>query len=182
MPHSSSSFPLGRAAAIAALAVAMFGASACGWFRKDAQMYRLSAENRPLEVPPDLDMPSTAGAIAPPAEPQPSVMRSSLSAPAPAGTSAAAAASAGTGFTVGGDSDQMFVRVGEALAATEGLTIASTAQLLGVYDVSYMGSNFLVRVTAVEAGTYISAIDPRGLPATGEGPAQLLASLQAALQ
>jgi hypothetical protein len=67
------------------------------------------------------------------------------------------------------------------LAATEGVTVASRAQILGTYDVSYGGANFLVRVTAVDAGVYVSAVDPRGLPASGEAPQKLIAALKAAL-
>jgi hypothetical protein len=52
--------------------------------------------------------------------------------------------------------------------------------LLGSYDVNYEGSNFLVRVVAVEAGSYVSAVDPRGLPATGSAP-KLMAALKAKL-
>ena len=52
---------------------------------------------------------------------------------------------------------------------------------LGVYDVSYQGSNFLVRVSAVDAGAYVSAVDPRGQPATGEAPSKAIAALKAAL-
>jgi hypothetical protein len=71
--------------------------------------------------------------------------------------------------------------VGEALSKIEGLSIASRAQLLGVYDVAYEGSNFLVRVSAVDAGVYVSAVDPRGQPATGEAPTKAIAALKAAL-
>jgi hypothetical protein len=74
------------------------------------------------------------------------------------------------GFTVPGERDAVFAKVGDALAATEGVTVASRAQLLGTYDVSYEGSDFLVRVTKVDAGVYISAVDPRGLPAAGDAP------------
>src|SRR3546814_6611930 len=53
-----------------------------------------------------------------------SVTRSSMaSAPTPA-----------SGFNVGGDRDATFAKVGEVLAATEGVTIASRAQVLGAYD------------------------------------------------
>ena len=75
----------------------------------------------------------------------------------------------------------MFAKVGDALAATEGVTIASKAQLLGTYDVNYAGSNFLVRVTKVESGVYVSAVDPRGMPATHEAATKLVAALKAAL-
>ena len=80
-----------------------------------------------------------------------------------------------------GSRDEAFTRVGEALAGVEGVTVASRAQLLGTYDVSYEGASFLVRVSAVEAGAYVSAVDPRGLPATSPAAVKLLAALKAKL-
>lgn len=162
-----------RFAAAAALAVAVLGASGCSWFRKGSELYAQSPENRPLEVPPDLNQPDTSGAMKLPDAGQ-SVSRSSM--PAPAASTANT-----SGFTVPGDRDAVFARVGEALAATEGVTIASKAQILGTYDIDYQGSKFLLRVTKVEAGAYVSAVDPRGMPATGEAPTQLVAALKAAL-
>ena len=44
-----------------------------------------------------------------------------------------------------------------------------------------MGANFLVRVTKVGDGAYISAVDPRGLPPVGEPPVKLINTLKAAL-
>jgi hypothetical protein len=108
-----------------------------------------------------MKLPATASAVAP-------------SAPVQSGASP-------IGFTVAGARDAIFAKVGEALAATEGVTVASRAQILGTYDVSYGGANFLVRVTAVDAGVYVSAVDPRGLPASGEAPQKLIAALKAAL-
>ena len=61
------------------------------------------------------------------------------------------------------------------------VTIASKAQLLGTYDVSYHGADFLVRVTKVDAGVYVSAVDPRGMPASGDAATQLIAALKAAV-
>lgn len=178
MRHPAIAFlrPSGRAALLAALGIAVAAASGCSWFRKDAQMYALSAENRPLEVPPDLDLPETSGA--PAAGGTASVLRSQTGT-AQRGTATAAAP--GIGFNLGLPRDQAFARVGEALAAIEGLEIASRAELLGAYDVSYRGVAFLVRVTAVDAGSYVSAVDPRGVPAQGEAPTALMASLKAAL-
>ena len=95
--------------------------------------------------------------------------------------SALGTATPGNGFTVAGERDAVFARVGDALAATSGVTIASRAQLLGTYDVDYMGSKFLVRVSRTSAGTYISAVDPRGVPDTGEAATRLLAALKAAV-
>lgn len=162
--------PLFRTAAVAVLLVAVAGASGCKWFRK-GDAYAQSPETRPLEVPPDLDQPNTEGAMKLPSGTQ-SVTRSTMAA-TPAGNA--------LGFTVSGERDAVFTRVGEALAATPGLTIASKAQILGTYDVDYEGSKFLLRVTKVDAGTYVSAVDPRGLPASGAAPTKLIAALKSAL-
>ena len=156
-----------RPLALAVLAVAVLGVSGCKWFRKDSA-YAQSAETRPLEVPPDLNLPNTAGAM--------SLPQSSAQVATQGGT-----VSSATGFNTPGARDEVFTKVGEALGAIEGVTIVTRAQLLGAYDVSYEGSNFLVRVVGVEAGTYVSAVDPRGLPAAGEAPAKLIAALKAGL-
>ena len=158
-----------RPLAFALAAAALVAATGCHWFKRDSA-YRQAPENRPLEVPPDLDLPNTQGAMQPP-EGTRSVSRSEMAAPA----------ANQSGFTVAGERDAVFARVGEALAGIEGATVASKAQILGTYDVSYEGSNFLVRVTAVPAGVYVSAIDPRGTPATAEAPVKLIAALKAAL-
>ena len=156
-------------AAIAALVVAGV-ASGCSWFRKDAGVYSLPQDQRPLEVPPDLDRPRADSAVQLP------VTASSMATGTPV-----ASGTAPSGFTVPGSREEIFSKVGDALGAIEGLTIASRAQLLGAYDVNYREQNFLVRVTAVEAGVYVSVVDPRGLPAAGEGPAEVIAALKAAL-
>src|SRR5690606_27468081 len=124
----------------------VLGASGCSWFRKGDELYAMSPESRPLEVPPDLDLPDTSGAMSLPGGETQSVNRSSMPAPA-------ASAPDNTGFTVPGERDAVFAQVGEALAAIEGVTIASKAQILGTYDVDYGGSQFLLRVTGVEAGS-----------------------------
>ena len=167
MRHTRS---LTRALVVTAIAVSVLGATGCKWFRKGSDLYAQSPESRPLEVPPDLDRPDTSGAMALP-ETGP-VTRSGMQAPA---------AAQPNGFAVAGDRDQVFGRVGEVLAATEGLTVVNRAQLLGTYDVDYGDAKFLVRVTKTDTGAYVAAVDPRGLPATGEAPLKVVASLQAAL-
>lgn len=158
-----------RPAALVVLAFAVLGVSGCKWFRKGSPDYALSAETRPLEVPPDLNLPNTAGAMKlPPATSQ------SASQVAPATGSA-------TSFHVVGTRDDVFNKLGVALAEVEGLKIASRANLLGTYDVTYEGTDFLVRVAAVETGVYISAVDPRGVPAAGPAPLKLIAALKAKL-
>ena len=167
MRHTRS---LTRALVVTAIAVSVLGATGCKWFRKGSDLYAQSPESRPLEVPPDLDRPDTSGAMALP-ETGP-VTRSGMQAPA---------AAQPNGFAVAGDRDQVFGRVGEVLAATEGLTVVNRAQLLGTYDVDYGDAKFLVRVTKTDTGAYVAAVDPRGLPAAGDPPQRLIAVLKAAL-
>ncbi|WP_407060854.1 hypothetical protein [Agrilutibacter terrestris] len=162
---------LTRYATIALVSAALLATSGCSWFRKEDKLYAGDANSRPLEVPPDLDMPRTDGAVAIPG----------ASATASASASAAPVAGVSNGFTVAGSRDDAFTKVGDALATMDGLTIASRAQLLGVYDVGYEGSNFLVRVSTVEAGAYVAAVDPRGQPATGEAAVKAITALKAAL-
>jgi uncharacterized lipoprotein len=167
------SVSMSRAAMAGLIVVGLIGATGCSWFRKGDKLYAKSAESRPLEVPPDLDLPRTEGAIGAPAG---SVSASERAA---AGPVAATSSARTIGFTTAGTRDQVFDKVGEALAGIEGVEVASRAQLLGAFDVNYGGSNFLVRVSAVEAGAYVSAVDPRGMPASGDAPTKLIAALQA---
>lgn len=150
--------------------------SGCHWFKKDIGFDK-TGEARPLELPPGLDAPDTSSAmLLPDAKPM-SVTRSSLG----TGGAPAAAAASGAGFVVAGDRDAVFTKVGDALATIEGVTIASKAQLLGAYDVSYDGASFLLRVSEADGGARVSAVDPRGQPACGEAPTKLLAALKAAI-
>ncbi|WP_313213889.1 hypothetical protein [Stenotrophomonas acidaminiphila] len=167
MRHSRSAV---RALSLALLAIATT-VTATGCFKRGARGdYALAPEMRPLEVPPDLTLPNTAGASQVPA----------LASAARPAQSAAAQPAQG-GFTVSGSRDEVFGKVGDALATVDGVTIASRAQLLGSYDVAYEGSNFLVRVVGVDAGAYVSAVDPRGLPATDPAAVKLLGALKAKL-
>lgn len=159
-----------RVLSLALLAVATIAATGC--HRGARGDYALAPEARPLEVPPDLNLPNTSGAAAIPAL---------ASANKPVVASQASVASSQSGFTAAGSRDEVFGKVGDALGGIEGVTIASRAQLLGSYDVGYEGSNFLVRVVAVDAGAYVSAVDPRGMPATDAAAVKLIAALKAKL-
>lgn len=165
-----------RVLSYALLAIAV-AAGTTGCFKRGAKGdYALAPEMRPLEVPPDLNVPAGAGGNQVPA------LSSATKPAAPAAPAAAAAPAAGSsGFTIPGSKEEVFGKVGTALEGVEGVTIASRAQLLGSYDVAYEGSNFLVRVVAVDAGAYISAVDPRGMPATAEAPVKLIGALKAKL-
>ena len=163
---SDSNTPV-RVLSVALLAVVAVTTTGC--FGKGARGdYALAPEMRPLEVPPDLNLPGAGSA------PQESVLASSVARPAQAAPGEKPAG----GFAVPGSRDEVFEQVGQVLEATQGVTIASRAQLLGSYDVAYEGSNFLVRVVGAEAGSYVSAVDPRGLPATDPASVKLLAELQ----
>ena len=156
-----------------AAALLVAGLSGCQLFGKKNELYTQSAESRPLEVPPDLDRPSADKAMSLPAAGG-SVSASGMN-------NAGGSSAAPIGFNASGDRDVLFAKVGEVLTATSGVTIASKAQILGTYDIDYMGSKFLVRVTKAGDGAYVSAVDPRGLPAAGDPPARLIAALKAAL-
>ncbi|MFC3277834.1 hypothetical protein ACFOHQ_10515 [Xanthomonas fragariae] len=157
---------------LALLATATVAAtSGCSWFHKGARGdYALAPEARPLEVPPDLNLPDTSGAMKVPT--LASTTQQNTSAPS---------ASANSGFTVPGERDEVFTKVGAALADIAGLTIASKAQMLGSYDVTYEGSSFLVRVVKTDAGSYVSAVDPRGMPATAAAPLAVITALKGKL-
>lgn len=159
-PHVSMS----RAAVAGLLLVGIAAGSGCSWFRKTNELYAQSPDMRPLEVPPDLDAPSTATAVNVPQQ-----------------AAAGAPAQAPVGFTLVGSRDEVYARVGQALGAVQGVTVSSSAEALGVYDVNYEGSNFLVRVAGADDGAYISAVDPRGVPATGDAPRKLIDTLRTAL-
>ncbi len=162
---------LARPAGIAVLALAVVGTSGCSWLKRDNALYAQSPESRPLEVPPDLDRPRTDGAMALPGTGG-SVTRSEVG---------AAPATSDVAFNVAGTRDDVFTRVGEALAGVEGATVSSRSQALGTYDVDYAGGQFLVRVAAAQGGATVSAVDPRGVAATGEAPVRLIAQLRTAL-
>jgi hypothetical protein len=98
------------------------------------------------------------------------------------GAQQSAAQASSLGFTVAGSRDDVYVKLGTALGGVTGAVIANRAPLLGAYDVNYAGSNFLVRVSAGEGGnSYVAAVDPRGLPATGDAARRLVAALKATL-
>ena len=164
---------LNRIVLVLAVVALAAGAGGCRMFGKKSELYTQSTESRPLEVPPDLDRPSADRAMALPAAGG-SVSASGMN-------NAGGGTAAPIGFNAAGDRDAVFAKVGEVLGATSGVAIASKAQILGTYDVDYMGAKFLVRVTKAGDGAYVSAVDPRGLPPTGEAPVKLVGVLKAAI-
>jgi uncharacterized lipoprotein len=170
MPHNPQA---SRFAAPLAAIVLLALVSGCSMFGKKDELYTQSAESRPLEVPPDLDRPSADRAMALPG--------STGSVSASGMNNAGGGSAAPIGFNASGDRDAIFAKVGEVLGATAGVSVVNRAQILGTYDVDYVGAKFLVRVTKVGDGAYVSAVDPRGLPPTGEPPVKLIGALKAAI-
>lgn len=172
MPSSPlRSIPPTRLALGGVLLLSLVATSGCAWFRKTDELYAQSPESRPLEVPPDLDRPNSSTSLSSPE------LASAVAAAAPARPAAGTA----IGFTTGGTRDEVYSQVEAALAEIAGVQVSSRAIGLGVFDVNYQDSNFLVRVSEVGPSVYVSAVDPRGLPATGEAPTRLIAALRAAI-
>lgn len=132
-------------------------------------VYKLAPEQRPLEVPPDLNVPETHGGMQIPALPN----------TAAATPAAVAALPAGSSLVVPLTSAAAFNKLGDALPVIGGATVNSSSPLLGVYDVEYAGGHVLLRVTAKDdASSQIAAMDPRGMPATDDAAQKLVAALK----
>jgi len=127
----------------------------CGWFNRNKKddLYKDSVQERPLEVPPDLDRPNTAAALTIPnvgaAAPAAAPATSATAAPgaaAPAGAAAATAPStavaAGPGATLSGDGlrvsdtvESTYSRVGLALERSGAATVLARDDATHSYDV-----------------------------------------------
>jgi uncharacterized lipoprotein len=151
---------------LSALLIAAVASSAgCSWFRGKSG-YENSPESRPLEIPPDLDMPATDPG---------------MQVPAVAGVSSPGAASPATGggsFTISDTPQGAWKRVGVALERVDGVTITDRAEILSVYNVSYDGQDFLVKVEADGEASRISALDAEGKALTTGSAARLIALLR----
>ncbi|HEX6833195.1 MAG TPA: hypothetical protein VF132_06640 [Rudaea sp.] len=126
-------------AAIAAFAVLSSG---CSWFHQKADYYSKAPENRPLEVPPDLDQPVTtnelvvppAGANAGSAARTTSAGASASSAPN-AAPPAASVALSGSDLHVSDSVDHTYQRVGLALERAQVGTISARDEATRTYTV-----------------------------------------------
>jgi hypothetical protein len=150
-----------RALVVGVVLVAVVAGSGCGWFRKKSD-YQSSAENRPLEVPPDLTMPRTSD---------------TMRIPSVAGaTGTAAASGAISGFQVADSADSAWRRIGIALGRINGVTINNRAEALRSYEVAYGGQVFLVAVQADGGISNVSALGADG-QMLASGPATELLGL-----
>lgn len=146
--------------------------SGCAWFRNEPA-YLSSSEGRPLEVPPDLALPSSSAALQVPA--------ASASA-TPPGETPPMAAQVGTSFNVADSSENAFRRVGLALARIDGVDSSKPVAALNSHEVAFRGSTFLVRLTAEREGVRVDALSPEGAVLSAGPATELLAALRTRLQ
>lgn len=167
---------------VATLAVAVLASSGCSWIRNkwgNEAEYQASRQNQPLEVPPGLDVPSTAGAVTvPDANPNAPRMAVAEGVPSSAGQAYVEGIES---FTLADSVASSYRRIGIALGKIEGATIGNRAQLLNSYEVSYKGVTVLVRAEAANGQTRVVALGPDGQPVRSGVATELLAVLKARL-
>lgn len=157
---------LPRALLLAAAAAALTG---CGWFRSEP-IYLDSQQARPLEVPPDLVLPSSSAAL--------QIPPLAAGAPAPG---EAPPATLGAAFEISDSAESAFRRVGLALGRIDGAT-ATPVAALNSYEVAFKGQSFLVRLAAQGGTVRVDAISPEGVPLAGGAAGELLGLLQSRLR
>jgi len=145
-----------RALAILVAAGSLLGG--CSWFHrhseKQANEYKTGVQERPLEVPPDLDKPSTAGALTIPEVGSPAAPVGTAPADvdaAPAGTAAPVAAAPAAGEAappalLGADGlhvmdsvDSTWNRVGLAIERSGAATVLARDEAQRTFDVQTTG-------------------------------------------
>jgi uncharacterized lipoprotein len=162
----NSIFRLPRTLIIGAVALALLSSTGCHWVRSKlhatSSEYTRSPASRPLEVPPDLNVPNTSNA---------------MTIPSANGLGAGGAVGQG-GFIVPGAANETWTKVGTILAGIDGVVINGNAEALGSYDVGYQGQNFLIRIEDAGGQSHVVAISTNG-QILRAGPASiLLASLK----
>ena len=165
----NSIFRLPRSLIIGAVALALLSSTGCHWvrskFHTTSSDYSRSPASRPLEVPPDLNVPNTSNA---------------LTIPSANGLGAGGVVGAG-GFVVAGPASETWANVGTILAGIDGVVINGSAEALGSYDVGYQGQVFLIRIEDAGGQSHVVAISANG-QILRAGPASiLLAELKAKL-
>jgi len=154
-----------RRALSAALIVAFVSSAGCSWFRGRSG-YENSPESRPLEVPPDLNTPT--------ADP-------SMQVPAVAGVASPTRARApvtGASFIIADAPASAWRRLGLALERIEGVTVESRTEQLSVYNVSFEGESFLVKIAAEGEASRLSTVSSEGNELTTGAAGKLLALLK----
>jgi uncharacterized lipoprotein len=125
--------------------------------------YTQSKENRPLDVPPDLDTPATDPTMQIPG--------------AHGGGSRAAGmapSSANPGFSLTDTPAGAWDRMGKALERINGVTISQRSQLLNSYEVQYKGASMLLRANPDGASTHVDVVGADNQPIRSPEAIELL--------
>jgi hypothetical protein len=126
-----------------AVALALVSAGGCSWF-KTHNDYARSAESRPLEVPPDLDLPETTNQL-----------------PLPSSSDLGANSAPVAGFVVAESPEGLFPRLGAALQSIDGVTVTGSTAPTS-YEVSYQGQAIRMRIENTAGQSRVTAIGPNG--------------------
>jgi len=152
---------LGRTAVATAL-VALLTMGGCGWLKRGGSGYEQSPENRPLEVPPDLDSPAVDTSMAIP-------------------DTNLASQRAGQFVQLFDNVDTAWDRLGTELDGMDGVQVKERSKLLSVYTVQFQGQEFLLRIRAEGQGSRITAVGQDGQQLNTGYARQLLDALRARL-
>ena len=158
-----------RRALLATLLVAMAAGTGCSWFRGKSG-YENSPESRPLEVPPDLDAPVSDPGMRVPAV-------SGAKTPATASQGAAT----GAPFVLADALDGAWRRVGLALERIDGVNIGERDTVQAIYNVTYDGQSFQIKLAAEGEGTRVSAVGQDGSELNTGAAGRLLGLLKTRL-
>jgi hypothetical protein len=150
-------------AALMLALVAMAAGGGCGWMRGKTG-YELSPENRPLEIPPDLDTPSVDPAVR-----------------VPPLASARSSQAASAAFTLGTNPERVYEMLNDVLTQIPGLRVNEAARVLKAYNVTFEGEVLLVRVSPEGEGSRVSAVTQDGREAGAGAGAKLLGILKTKL-
>lgn len=154
-----------RIALSAALIALLLASTGCSWFRGRSG-YENAPESRPLEIPPDLDRPASDASMVVPAV----AANPRVSAPGVAAT--------GESFEIADSGASAWRRLGLALERIDGVTIDDRAELLSVYNVTFGGESFLVKLAPSGSSSRISTVSRDGAELTTGAAGRLLALLR----
>ncbi|MGH8109242.1 MAG: hypothetical protein ACREO1_11095 [Arenimonas sp.] len=148
------------------LAIVMVSATTgCSWLKKRVS-YENSKQTNRLEIPPGLDTPSSSNALL-----VPGIESTTVQGEVAVET-----------FSVNDTLESTWRRMGLALNRIEGVTVTSSAQALGSYDVRYQGMNYLIRAEAAGDTTRVTAFTSEGVAAANSPAGRLLGILKSRLE
>jgi len=157
-----------------ALALAASTLGGCAWFRAEPP-HLTATESRPLEVPPDLVLPSSVSALQVPPLP-------AAGAAMPGDAPPAVVGSAGGAFVLADSAEGAFRRVGLALGRIDGVDSHTPVPALNAYEVRYGAETLLVRLRPEDGQVRIDAIGGDGRVLDTAAARGLLETLRQRLQ